>query len=247
MKLLVDIGNTRVKWASADAGRLTPAQARAHDGDLSRCFERAWGSAPAPSRVVTVCVAGPAREAALSAWVERNWGLQAEILRATTAVPGLDNEYSDPSQLGVDRWAAVVAAYTHAPGQACCVVDCGSAATIDFVDAAGAYRGGVIVPGLQLMRRSLATGTASLPEVADAAVVLPGRDTAGAIATGTLLGLAALVDGLVGRMTSQCPDAVLFLTGGDAAVLLPYLARAYCHRPDLVLEGADVLSRGTER
>lgn len=236
MRLLLDLGNTRLKWSWAGADGLGPVASASHDDGLEKVFA-AWSECPRPSEVLAVSVAGEAIEDAVRAWVRARWQLPLRVLRAAEASNGIVNGYLEPRRLGADRWAAVLGAASRGPG-ACVVVDCGSAVTFDAIDGQGRHRGGLILPGLRLMRRTLHQGTANLPLAGDTSVSLFGRDTASAIAGGTLLALAATIDSLSAAMAAELSGPVqLWLTGGDAPTLRPYLRAAFEHAPDLVLEG----------
>jgi type III pantothenate kinase len=238
--LLLDIGNTRIKWAWLDGRTLRPGGAAVHAGDAERALV-GWTSAARPDRVLAVSVAGDRITGAVSVWTRRWWGVDVRLLRSGAGA-AVSSGYTDPMQLGADRWAAVVGAYT-CSRTAVCVADCGSALTVDGVDADGRHRGGLIAPGWRLMRRALHQNTAQLPLVDPQAVRLFAVDTATAIASGTLLGLAAMVEQLTRRMAVELGgDVQLWLTGGDAPTLLPYLQLDFRHAPDLVLQGLAALA-----
>jgi type III pantothenate kinase len=151
------------------------------------------------------------------------------------------NGYSNPAQLGVDRWLAVIGAY-HRHRDACCVVDAGTALTIDGVDATGQHLGGFIVPGPRLMVESLLTGTSDLADRwAWRSTPDPARfpaNTRDAIEQGCLISLAGLVANAQRRLEARAGRAPrLILTGGGAQVLAPWLTQPPEFIPDLVLQG----------
>jgi type III pantothenate kinase len=235
--LLLDIGNTRIKWGWLDRGAVRHGGAAVHGGDPASVLSGVTAAAERPERVLAVSVAGEAVTDAVRSWVARQWDVDLRQLRAEEEMAGIRNGYRNPRQLGADRWAAVIGAYS-ASRTAVCVADCGSALTLDGVTAEGQHRGGLIMPGWQLMRRSLHRGTAALPLVDVDDAQLFARDTVGAIGSGTLLGLAAMVDQLAQRMAGELgPDVRLWLTGGDAPALIPHLRMRFEHAPDLVLQG----------
>lgn len=244
--LLVDVGNTRVKWATSDGRRLATSRSAAYaewsaedwrDTLLGECrFER-------------VLVASVARGEAvdrLRMAVRVATGREAEFVASTREAAGVRNAYRDPVQLGVDRWLAVVAAH-HDPGGACCVVDVGTAATVDAVRGDGQHLGGFIVPGPDLMVGSLLHGTSDL--AVRSASSEPGAaayfadNTRDAIHRGCRLALASLVDRSVadlGRLLGTLPH--LLLTGGAAGEIQPHLRSSFTLDPDLVLRGLAVVS-----
>ena len=127
--------------------------------------------------------------------------------------------------------------------EAACVVDCGTAVTADALSAHGEHLGGLILPGLVLMRHSLLAGTADVRPSGAADVALLARNTAGAVLAGTLYALVAAVDRIAADVSAEIDGKVeLFLTGGDAALLLPLLGRRWRHEPELVLRGLAVLA-----
>jgi len=248
--LLLDIGNSRLKWAQPGKGRQrlrshgeAPRPAPEELPDLAR---KAWGRLR-PRRVLAACVAGPAFAEALAAWCREAWDLEPELVQAPGRGWGVTNAYRRPERLGPDRWAALVAAWRRTQ-EPVCVVDAGTALTIDALDAAGRHLGGLIVPGPELMRRALLQGTGALqalaadPEPADGAALLA-RDTAPAIEGGALYALVALVARVPRDLEAELGRPLRrLLTGGDAPRLLPLLSDGYDHAPHLVLEGLAVMA-----
>ncbi|HET8700294.1 MAG TPA: type III pantothenate kinase [Nitrococcus sp.] len=244
MRLLLDIGNSRIKWACAAGGRLAGcAGALSHEGRMPADLHSLWSALPIPSDgVLAVSVAAPSLEREIDDWVQRYWACKLRRLVTPRMGGGIQIAYSHPAALGADRWAAMVGA-RHLDLLPACVVDCGTAVTLDAVDGAGRHLGGVIAPGLEAMRRALTERTHRLPAVGDGHLQILARDTLTGIRSGTMLGLATLIDGLVDRLTesSGLPLQPL-LTGGDAPRLFPWFTRCYKQVPDLVLEGLAVLS-----
>lgn len=243
MILLLDIGNTRLKWGWLRDDTLTGSGAVTHSGDVATVID-ALAGAPRPERVAAACVAGRQMAEALRAWASTAWAVDIEFVRASAAAAGVLNGYSEPERLGIDRWVAAVGAFRQS-GRAVCVVDCGSAITFDAVDAGARHLGGLIIPGLRLMRHALNQGTADLPLVDDRPVELFANGTVTAISSGTVLAAAAAVDKIASRMAAECgADTELWLTGGDAPRLLPYLSTPFRHDPDLVLRGIATVAFG---
>ncbi len=237
MRLLVDCGNSRIKWAQSDGGWHTGAAA--HRGaDLIALLDEYWGPLNRPRQVVVSCVVEAAR-AVIARWVEARWKLAAKFMEAQAQTLDVRNLYLEPNRLGADRWAALIAVrgLTKAPA---CVVDCGTAVTVDALSADGDFVGGVIFPGLELLRSSLARGTAAIgPEAGDSASC-QARATADAVAAGTLFGLAGAVERLVAEQRAVLGASMeVFITGGDAPAILSHLRVPLTHVPDLVLRGLD--------
>lgn len=242
MMLLLDIGNTRIKWGwLAPAGGLRPGGAVVHGGRHQSVLQ-AWAKLPKPQRIFGASVAGCEFNREVEQVAQTLWNLPVHWARSSEGAAAMKTAYAEPGQLGVDRWAAAVGAY-YASGRAVCVVDCGSAITFDVVTDAGRHLGGLIVPGWQMMRRALHQGTAGLPLVELEQAETIARDTATAIASGTLLGAAAMIDGLTKRiMDALGTTAELWLTGGDAPLLQPHLQHSFILAPDLVLQGLAVMA-----
>jgi type III pantothenate kinase len=241
MMLLVDIGNTRVKWATCTEGRLASQQAAAHAGWTVADWQRTlFGGAPV-ERVLAVTVAGAQSRDALLAAARGAGVTYLDFVAAAAQAAGVRNAYGQPHLLGADRWAAAIGAY-HLAGGACCVADIGTAATIDAVDAYGQHLGGFIVPGPALMMRSLHSGTSDL--AAHTAASTTGAalhfadNTRDAIERGCRIALAALVDRACADLARRggAPPR-LYCTGGAAADVMPYVLAAHESVPDLVLQG----------
>lgn len=243
MKLLLDIGNTRVKWAVLEQGELRATGSAPHRGrKLEAMATEYWSGLPAPTRVVAVNVAGTDIERELRTWCETQWKLTPRFVTATAQAAGISNAYAEPGRLGADRWAAIIGAY-HAYGAPACVIDCGTAITIDAVDVDGRHRGGLILPGVQLMRQSLYRETRGIPDEGGGAAVLLGRDTRAAVTGGTLYAAAACIDRVAADLTTQLGGPMrLLLTGGDTELLRPLLRGRYEFDPHLVLRGLAVVA-----
>jgi type III pantothenate kinase len=237
MILLVDVGNTRIKWVGSDEGGLGKVGTAIHARRIEDLLDELWSQEPVPMQVWVASVAGPALDTQLAAWLQRRWNLTPRYLIPEAAQCGVRNGYLYPERLGADRWAGVIAARQAVPDRAVCVVDCGSAITIDALDSNGLYRGGVILPGIAMMRRSLSRDTGLLPSVTRDELSVFGRDTETGIAAGTLLGAAGMIEHLFARMARELSGLELILTGGDASLVGAHLSSSFTLEPDLVLFG----------
>lgn len=253
--LLLDLGNSRLKWA-VSAANLWQVQAAPYAQGLTALLQTEWAQLAAPSRILLCSVAAEARVEELRDWVRRHWDRELELVLAQHEQLGVTNSYSVPQQLGSDRWAALLAArqLLHPVGVwAVCVVDCGTAVTLDLLNAEGEFTGGAIFPGLSLLRTALAQGTesitASTSESTDVAAI-PARNTADAVAAGTVTGLCGAIERIIASYRARLdrPDdsasasLQVILTGGDAPLLLPLLSGIDQHVPDLVLRGLALLA-----
>lgn len=237
--LAVDAGNTRIKWGLAEGDAWRALGAAAID-EFDRHAEQSWPMLPPPARIAVANVAGPEvgqRLAGLFAHAVARRAPdapQAPVawLGAVRQAAGVTNGYDDPAQLGVDRWAALVAARARCAGD-CLVVMAGTATTVDRLDAGGRFRGGMILPGAELMKRALAAGTAGLPLARGEYRAEP-RNTPDAIESGCLAAQAGAIE----RAYAQLPaGAPCFLSGGGAGAVAGLLAFAIQEVEHLVLEG----------
>jgi type III pantothenate kinase len=233
MILCVDSGNTRIKWGLHDGARWIAVGAAGHE-EADR-LEREWATLPAPAAVAAANVAGAHAEGRIEAGAAR-WGRSVRWLQAERAACGVRNLYDAPGQLGVDRWAAVVAARALVPG-ACLIVIAGTATTLNLLAADGTFRGGAIIPGVALMKRALAANTARLPFAEGRHCDEP-RNTADAIETGCLEAGAGAIERMLRRLG---PEAACIVSGGFAGALLPLLGAPARYVEHLVLDGVRLL------
>lgn len=239
MLLLIDAGNTRVKWALAHAGAAAgewSATGNVVHDDID-ALAGAWRqSGTLPARALMSNVAGSAIAARVSAQLDQLApGIVLDIFASTPARAGLRNGYRDPRQLGSDRFAAAIGARTLMPGQNVIVATCGTATTVDAVDATGLFVGGMILPGLGLMASSLAKNTAQLPQVAEAAALPAGfaDNTADAIVAGCIAAQAGAIE----RALAQLPAQICLLSGGAAPYIAPALRVPHRQVDNIVLLG----------
>jgi type III pantothenate kinase len=233
MILAIDAGNTRIKWGLwedrgfvAQGSILTPRASELPD---------ALHMLPRAASVIGSNVAGAGVRAAVEAALAP-WHLPVHWIVSMAAQCGVTSRYETPAQLGTDRWAALIGARARC-SEPCVVVNAGTAVTVDALSAQGVFLGGLILPGLELMARSLASGTADLP-------LQPGRfqpfpvNSVDAIRSGALQAIAGAVDRMSQNLlAAQQPQPQLVLSGGAADAIAPVLARPYILAPALVLEG----------
>jgi type III pantothenate kinase len=242
--LLVDIGNSRIKWATLEGGIMAVGQPFAwSDSALVTDLESHWRSLPALRAAWIGNVGGSLVAAEVSTFLAGRCPRgNLQWLQSAPSLGGITNLYREPQRLGIDRLLAMVAAFDRYR-DAVCVVDCGTALTVDLVDGGGVFRGGVIAPGPALMRAALNRGTRQLP-VADAvAGTALALDTHSGIAAGCIRAAAgAVLLAYEEHVAALGNKPKCILTGGDAPGLLPVLPIACDHDPDLVLRGLAVLA-----
>jgi type III pantothenate kinase len=238
--LLLDIGNSRVKWALVQASEWLAEGFAAHD-ESARLLQE-WDRFPAPAEVIGSNVAGEAPARIFSAyWQARDVPLR--WVQASASSCGVRNLYQRPEQLGSDRWAALVGAWTRVHG-ACLVVSAGTAVTVDALNRQGEFMGGLILPGKQLMQESLAAGTHALENFNGQAVDFP-RTTADAVTSGVATALSSAVQTVFQRLVStDAKHPKCILSGGDADWLANQLQIGVIIAPRLILEGLLIMAQG---
>lgn len=239
-RLLIDAGNSRLKWVVVESGRW---QMQGH------CDYTEWSALTVQMTTGTRCyiasVTSSAHEQQLAARLV-SAGLAASWLTAEAGFSDLKNTYINPQQLGVDRWMGLIAARRRTR-DAVLVVSVGTAMTVDALSSDGVFRGGVIVPGTGLMRQALQQGTARVEVAAGHWQAFP-RCTADAVESGIVAALCGAIQQQHARLaeaSGRMPRCLL--TGGDAGLLLPHLNISAEHVPELVLEGLDCVAGEGEK
>jgi type III pantothenate kinase len=246
--LLVDIGNTRVKWAVLTGMRLGRMHAVPHGGKPAAVHALVAASSRDVVRVVAVSVAPTNFESELTVAALRRFGVIPEFIRSERTSGGVRSGYRETWRLGADRWVGAIGAFAFARG-AVVVANIGTALTIDAVTAKGKHLGGAIVPGPSTMIESLLAGTHGIRRRARGGVVASTRslfaaDTASALGAGATHAAAAFIDRAVADAAAKMgARPVLVLTGGAAPALKAYIKSRAQVVPDLVLRGLAVLAR----
>lgn len=237
MQLLVDLGNTRLKWACRP-GDWRPATLVHGGRDMAGALAEAWGGLAAPRAVLAVSVAAASARAAFEQWVGARWGVEVRYARPLPQQCGVRNRYLDPGALGADRWAAVIGARAAIPAGNLAVIDCGTAVTVDALSASGDFLGGIIVPGIALQRQALLAGTGGIRAADGDESTALARSTGDAVAAGTLYAVLGAIERACGEFERALGAPFeLVLTGGDALRIQAQLERSARHVPDLVLRG----------
>ncbi len=241
--LLMDVGNSRIKWGVLDHGEIHRtghiAQQRIREKGLQVLTTKI------PRRVDEVFVsnvAGTSFATRLSGVVGMHCDCDVKFARSERSGWGVTSGYTQPRRMGVDRWVAMVGAWAEVQS-ACLVVDAGTALTIDAIDADGNHLGGQIIAGVATMADALATATSDIPRVKPA----PGRaasdlgmfarNTAAAVREGAHAAVAGAIDRALRALQSNAYEPTVILTGGDASRILNALCDTPVHRPHLVLQG----------
>jgi type III pantothenate kinase len=231
--LLIDLGNTRLKWALAQSGRISDAAAL--DWPSVELPIGMWRDAGIECIGIASVASATVRARLFSALT----ALTAPVIEAAVAARWRDLRcaYPKPERFGVDRWLALIATYCAMPDESRLVVAAGTALTIDLLDAHGEHRGGVIAPGLAAMREGLFAKAPGLAQYSDGtAGTGMVNDSADAIASGCLQAALGLIERHRAVPDGRSPRAVV-ISGGDAAFLATHLVAPCEVRPWLVLEG----------
>lgn len=241
--LLLDIGNTRLKWGvlEGDAIRRT--------GHILQEKIRADGPGVLTSRlprqvdtVIASNVAGTSFATRLSGVLGLHCGCDVHFVRTSTRARGVTNSYRQPRRMGVDRWVAMIGAWGELESS-CLVVDAGTAVTIDALDSNGRHLGGQILPGVTVMAKALSANTSDIPDVSRRSarnardMEMFASNTGGAVAYGALNAVVGAIERSLKIMRSNRYRPKLVLTGGDASRILGSLSDEPLHRPHLVLQG----------
>src|SRR6266571_4182353 len=229
MILAVDCGNSRLKWGLHENGGWRKA-GTVPVSELARP-EKIWRRLVPADKVVVANVAGRSVRKRLETLFARRSMVPAWV-KAKRHECGVTNGYGRADQLGPDRWAALIGAWSILRGP-CLVVTAGTATTVDVLRGDGRFVGGVILPGLALMKRSLAHHTAGLPLTRGRFSIQP-RNTADAIETGCLLAQAGAIERMFAAME---PGAACLLAGGAAGRIARHLSIPAQLVDNLVLEG----------
>lgn len=240
MILLIDQGNSRLKWACVDnGGQMSAWGAASNDDSVDSIF--ACIVSGSPKEILSVhgsSVAGIQRKELLADAVARWFSLPLNWSRTEVAFGDLRNGYDVPRQLGVDRWLALIGARACISGPAL-VVDAGTALTIDAVSSSGQHLGGYIVPGYATQCRSLGESTAAIRLANNAVPGLGfGRHTQHAVLNGVRQGLVAVIDRAFIELKAHVADTgIVVITGGDARLLVEGLSSPYVIDEDLLFRG----------
>jgi type III pantothenate kinase len=236
--LQLDVGNSRAKWRLVEQGSIRARGEYSAADDASR--QSLLGCAGSLDHIWVSSVAAPAQDEALAALLGEQWGIDPWFARTEARSGDLTNSYEDPGRMGVDRWLAMLGARRRVSGRLC-VIDAGSALTIDIVSATGRHEGGYIIPGAGLMERALLLDTdrVRFEEAADYALS-PGTDTASAVRHGIALAQVGAVTAALEQAGDDTP-ALLF-SGGGGEHLMDLLQMDGEWAPDLVFEGLEVMA-----
>ena len=236
--LCLDIGNSRIKWGVCELATLDMS----HRGVAKELGQAGDGfSDISPMPVWVSSVASRDVNDSVSQWFEENWRQRLNFIKPEPEFKGLKNAYKVSEDLGVDRWLAMVSARSFSSGDYC-VIDAGTALTIDVVSSTGEHQGGLIMPGLSLMAVALSAGTANINQVIGKQKTLA-DNTVDAVASGIMTSWLGGIEKALSEVRQKHPGCVVFVTGGDAEKVKSINIDNVVYNNDLVLLGVGLKAR----
>ena len=240
MKLLMDIGNSRVKWKchSNEIESQTKNIAYQSTSLITQLDNDFAHTEFHISKVYISNVAGDEIKSKVYQWVADRFNVEPEFAVSLRESCGLISAYQQANQLGVDRFLAMIGAQT-LNNKPKVVVDSGTATTIDCINSNHKFMGGVILPGLDLMRISLSSGADALDTTGSSTIMnLFATDTDDAILSGAKLATVSAIEVAVKNLSdfAGC-EADCIITGGNGKVIESHLNIGADYQPDLVLKG----------
>jgi len=237
--LLLDVGNSRCKWARIENGVWTHQGVQ--DNAELEALDAAFAALPAPARIIVSNVGGAILEQQIRKLCSQ-WAVIIEFIVSQGEQCGVSNCYKHPARLGSDRWAALIAAWQRKQ-KACLVVNCGTATTIDALSNSGEFLGGLILPGIALMQQSLLRNTAQLQEEVGSVQDFP-HNTADAIYSGVIRASVGAIEHQ-GALLSKNGEVGCVLSGGAASEIKMQLGIAHQGVDNLVLEGLQIIGEAS--
>lgn len=241
--LLFDAGNTRLKWAYYTRGRISKSGSVTHEQLHDKGYAALTGRMPRNvTHAAASNVAGPGLATKLSSVIGLHASIDIRFANCQRHAFGVTTSYRQPRRLGVDRWVAMIGAWNEFRS-ALCVVDAGTALTIDLLDRSGRHLGGQIIPGIDMMGDSLRSRTSDIAPARRRSknpgegLDIFGKSTDDAIAYGSLSAACGAIERAEKRLRSAAMRPKIVLTGGDASRILKQLNSNVIHRPNLVLQG----------
>jgi type III pantothenate kinase len=250
MDLLIDIGNTRIKWAALEGSRLATQSAAPYAGwNAANLREQMLAKLSKPARVFIANVGGSSIATLVASTIETACGVTPQFVQSSAAAAGVSSAYLKPEQLGVDRWLAMIGAF-QLERTAACVVSVGTAMTVDGINANGQHLGGIIVPGPDLMVASLYRNTSEIESRAvsgNEGISLFADNTQAAVHQGVIHSLAATIERACHDIHARIDKMpALVITGGASGRITSALRVPFRLVPDLVLRGMAEIARRVE-
>jgi type III pantothenate kinase len=241
MRLLIDAGNTRIKWAIAESF--------ADEIVASGVVSENWGEvsvfATQVDSVWVSCVAGRSVVNEIFTEVRSAFEVDAQLVSVSASAGGLTNNYADLDRLGVDRWVAAIGARAVAKHGALIVIDAGTAITIDLVTEDNCFEGGVILPGFASMHDALLERTAGIDSYRQPVDSVVGKNTRECVNSGVQYGMVGAIERIVAEMRAILGDAPprVMVMGGDASAITAYSNLKVELQSNMIFNGLMLLSK----
>ena len=245
--LVIDVGNTRLKWALYDAAQ-PGATMLAHGAvfleNIESLREGDWAQIPAPTMVLGCNVAGDGMRGRVEEQLEL-WDIEPRWVVPGVQAGGVTNGYEHPARLGADRFVVQVGARSHvlARGEprACIVVMVGTAVTVDAIDAEGHFLGGLILPGHGIMLRALEGGTSGLRVPTGEVREFP-TNTSDALTSGGNYAITGAIERMHRHLKKRAGhEPLTLMTGGAGWKVSPVLDIEHQLIDSLIFDGLLVL------
>jgi type III pantothenate kinase len=249
--LALDVGNTRLKWTLYEQpapGAAVLAYGAEFLEQIDRLAEGVWAKLPEPQTMLGCIVASQAVRHRVQDQMEL-WSVEPRWVVASEAEAGLVNGYDVPSRLGADRWVAMIGARHHmlrhngGTARPLVVVMVGTAVTVEAVDPAGKFLGGLILPGHGVMLRAVESGTAGLHVPTGEVREFP-TNTSDALTSGGTYAIAGAVERMARHLAQRCgQEPVCIMTGGAGWKMLPFMTRTFELVESLIFDGLLVIAQ----
>ena len=243
--LLIDIGNSSLKWCIADSNGLSAMSQELYPKDITtEFFIHNWRNLEQPNNIVVSCVAQDTVWQALEEACFELWNSKVQKVNSLKKQLGLINAYENVSSLGSDRWCAMLGGL-HQSNSAFIVINAGSALTVDVVNEDGQHLGGYIVPGVNMMKKILGLHTAQV-QVDSTSNVLSdlslGHSTEECVESGIHLMVVKYIEAIYEKVSLEVKGCQAFVSGGDAKSIAALLSFNCDVEPNLVLRGLAVIA-----
>ena len=243
--LLIDIGNSSLKWCIADSNGLSAMSQELYPKDITTdFFIHNWHVLEQPNDIVVSCVAQNIVWLALEKACFELWDIKVQKVNSLKKQFGLINAYENVSSLGSDRWCAMLGGL-HQANSAFIVINAGSALTVDVVNEAGQHLGGYVVPGINMMKKSLGLHTAQVQVDSTSNVLTDlslGHSTEECVESGIHLLVVKFIEAIYKKVSLDMNGCQTFVSGGDAKSITDLLSFNSDVVPDLVLRGLAVIA-----
>jgi type III pantothenate kinase len=248
MNLLIDIGNSRLKWASLEHFLSKQTSISYNANNLLSKLDKIWIDLPTPHKIWVSNVAGQIVKKILIEWISLHWHIHINFIVSEKQAYGVSNAYLKPEILGVDRWLALIATKKLNLGITI-IVDCGTAVTLDVINHNGKHLGGVISSGINTMYNSLLKNTQNIilnqHELSEnnKTKKLLAKDTTNAVKLGAIYSIVGLIEKIKIELSKQWQQPIFcIITGGDGNIIKPLLSFDSKYIHDLVLKGIVVVA-----